>query len=293
MQVRASRVHLPTHTLTNEISTAMALRWFLQRRAQFQDLLNNSGLTASRYLRLMGLAIAELICVLVLNTFVLYVNAERPLRPWINWQNVHSDFKRVDQYPLAVLSTYYQHTLWATWSIYPMSAVAFFAFFGFGREAIAEYKKSYHWVRVHIFRRPPIENQFPRGNVSLPSFVASGSLASRSKTQLSSNGRSMTASQKYDATLTFDFDNDSLYDADERRGQRSVALTDLESSGTDYQSIDEKSFTTSLSAPAPPAPAPQPPMPALTLPPAVHHVTFSPSPVVDDESSAPGTPRAL
>lgn len=264
----------------------MALRWFIQRRAQFRDLLHTSGFTASRYIRLMGLAMAELLGVLIINSYILGTNAQANLRPWKSWDFVHSHFKRVDQYPLSILSQTYRNNMWGTWSLYPISAGLFFAFFGFGREAIEEYKKSYHWVRVHIFRRPTIRNQTSSGNASLPSFVASGSMASRSKAQLSST--SVTIPQKHDAT--FDFDNDSLYDTDERRGRQSVALNDLESNGADYQSIDEKSFNTPPSHI--PVQAPQLPMPTLAIPPTVHHLSLSRTSSADGDSPSP-TPRTF
>jgi pheromone a factor receptor len=280
--------------IANSFYAVLALRWFIQRRAQFHDLLNASGYTASRYIRLMGLALAELVGIITCNLVVLGLNAEVPLRPWISWDNVHSDFKRVDQYPLSVMTQHNRDVLWGVWALYPISAVLFFAFFGFGQEAITEYKKTYQWIRVHIFRGPPLPNQNSRGNVSLPSFVASGSMASRSKAQLSSAGQSMTVSRKYDPTL--DFDDDSLYDADERRGQRSVTLNDLESSGTDYSSVDEKSLAASRSLTPAPAPAPQLPqlpMPTLSIPQTPHHLSLSQTSSSADEESAPGTPRAL
>jgi len=283
----------------------MALRWFIQRRAQFHDVLSTSGFTPSRYIRLMGLAMAELVGVLGINLYILASNAKNlHLRPWISWDYVHSHFKRVDPYPFAVLSQLTINTYYVNWAYYPISAVLFFAFFGFGQEAMVQYKKTYHYIRVHIFRGAPVQERGSQGKVSLPSFVVPDSMASKNsaKGQLSSSLSSMSAaaSQKYDATLSFT--NDSLYDTDECRGQRTVALNDLESAGDDPRDCqtvmdDEKSFATFLSTPIPPIPActantPPPQMPTLTIPPiTVHHLSFSRASPSSDQDSAPTTPQ--
>jgi len=290
----------------------MALRWFIQRRAQFHDVLSTSGFTPSRYIRLMGLAMAELVGVLGINLYILASNAKNlRLRPWISWDYVHSNFKRVDPYPFAVLPQLTINTYYVNWAYYPISAVLFFAFFGFGQEAMAQYKKTYHYIRVHIFRRPPVPERDSHGKVGIPSFVVPDSMASKNSTkaQLSSSLSTMStaASQKYNATLSFT--DDSLYDTDERRGQRTVALDDLECAGGnpgDYQTVmdDEKSFATSLSIPMPippipartaNAPPPQIPMPTLTIPPiTVRRLSFSrasPSSDQDSDKSALTTPH--
>lgn len=291
--------YLPPVALSvgNSIYAGMALWWFIQRRAQFRDLLNTSGLSGSRYIRLMGLSVAELLGNLIINGYILGENAKYPMRPWINWQNVHSDFKRVDQYPLALYTQSELNTLWGTWALYPISAVLFFAFFGFGQEAVIEYKRSYQWVRVHVFRLPePQRNHSTAGGASLPSFVVNSSMASRSKATMTSSvgdrtTPSMTASEKYDAGL--DLDDDSLYDADEYRGRRAVALGDLES-GTN----DEKSFGGSFSSFSHHQPAtdatipPVPPMPSRPAAAAVR-VSLSHSRRSSSDGSITETPSAL
>ncbi|KAF8317885.1 STE-3-like pheromone receptor, partial [Clavulina sp. PMI_390] len=128
-------------SLGTSFYAARAFYWFFQRRAQFRDLLSSSGLSHSRYLRLMGLAVAEFLGTVSCNSYVIYVDSKTPLRPWISWQNVHSDFRRVDQYPMALLSSYWYKQYWVVWSFYPYGAFLFFVFFGFGREATLEYKK--------------------------------------------------------------------------------------------------------------------------------------------------------
>lgn len=284
----------------------MALWWFIQRRAQFRDLLNTSGLSGSRYVRLMGLSVAELLGNLIINGYILGENAKYPMRPWISWQNVHSDFHRVDQYPIALYSQTELNSLWGTWALYPISAVLFFGFFGFGQEALIEYKRSYQWVRVHIFRLPePQRNMSSSAGASLPSFVVNSSMQSRSKAQMTTTSSigagtatgtipSMTASEKYDAGL--DLDDDSLYDADEFRGRRAVALGDLES-GTN----DEKSFAGSFSSfshhqtqqpTANAAIPPVPPMPSRPAPAAVR-VSLSHSRRSSSDGSITETPSAL
>lgn len=248
----------------------------------------------------MGLAMAEMIGSTAINAYVLYDNAQFPLRPWISWQNVHSDFKRVDQWPLVLYTSTQQKNIWGIWSLYAISAIVFFAFFGFGQEAMYEYKRSLVWVKTHIFRIPPPAPSDSKA-ASLPSFVAHSSMASVRKAQLpsgfstSKGSSSMTASEKYDAAL--DLDDDSLYDADERRGRR-----DLES-GVD--TMDEKSFTTSYNSYNPPhynqrSQSPIPPLPQLTAitrpePAAVrdHRVSLSRSESSDDTGSITEIPSAI
>lgn len=105
----------------------------------------------------------------------------------------------------------------------------------------------------------------------------------------------MTASEKYDAAL--DLDDDSLYDADERRGRR-----DLE---TGADAMDEKSFTTSYNSYNPHhqnqrSESPIPPLPQLTIvtrpePAATrdHRVSFSRSASSDDTGSITEIPSAM
>ena len=98
-------------------------------------------MSTSCYLRLMAMAVVQMIWSIVVTSYTLWFTLSIiPLRPWKNWNFVHSDFGRIDQYlniftPPMILTTYY--ILW--WAV-PASSLIFFAFFAFGREALDHYK---------------------------------------------------------------------------------------------------------------------------------------------------------
>ena len=130
----------------------LSLHAFYVRRAQFnQFLAANTSLTASRYFRLMALAMTEVICTVPLASFLMWLNATAyPVAPWVSWKNTHYDFSRVGQYPLVVWtqnSSFFvavQLTRWST----VFCAFIFFAFFGFAAEA----RKSYRATFWHLMR---------------------------------------------------------------------------------------------------------------------------------------------
>jgi pheromone a factor receptor len=157
------------------IYACMALRWFMQRRAQFRELLaaSASGLTTARYVRLMGLAFVEMISTLTLNLYVfIYSVMNVGLRPWISWQNVHSNFGRIAQYPTAIMPAKDRSLVLGTWALMPIGAFCFWAFFAFGEEASTEYKKWWRSFRRTVLRQSDVETRNTTGNVSLPSFVS-------------------------------------------------------------------------------------------------------------------------
>lgn len=150
------------------LSAGLALRWFMERRAQFNEVLSSShsGLTTARYLRLMGLAICEMLAVLGLTLYAV-VGAVKghAILPYVSWNYVHSDFGRIAQYPLVILPSAILSRLIGCWYITPAGSVCFFAFFAFGEEALAEYTRWGRWVLRNIFRRE-MSHQGP-----LPSFI--------------------------------------------------------------------------------------------------------------------------
>ncbi|KAF8707532.1 Pheromone A receptor, partial [Rhizoctonia solani] len=140
------------------IYAGIALRWFVHRRAQFQAVLqsNQSGLTTGRYLRLIALSITEMLFATAMTLFILVVTVEdNGIRPWVSWDFVHADWMRVDQFAKILAPQYFWDRYLLTWYIIPITSVIFFAFFGFGQEAKAEYVKYFNWVKTRIFRIKP------------------------------------------------------------------------------------------------------------------------------------------
>ncbi|EUC54121.1 STE-like pheromone receptor [Rhizoctonia solani AG-3 Rhs1AP] len=150
-------VYLPPLVLSliTLVYAGIALRWFVHRRAQFQAVLqsSNSGLTTGRYLRLIALSITEMLFATATTLFVLVITLEdNGLRPWVSWDFVHSDWLRVDQFAKVLAPQYFWDRYLLTWYMVPITSVIFFAFFGFGQEAKAEYARYFNFVKTKIFR---------------------------------------------------------------------------------------------------------------------------------------------
>ncbi|KAI5828257.1 pheromone B alpha 1 receptor [Schizophyllum commune Tattone D] len=128
----------------------MALLQFNKHRLQFSQFLHtHSTLSASRYLRLMALALTEMMCTMPLGIFVIVLNSKTEnIQPWVSLAVTHYGFGRVDQVPALVWRS--QHlivvcnelTRWCA----PVSAFIFFFYFGFAEEARRHYAAA--WRRV-------------------------------------------------------------------------------------------------------------------------------------------------
>ncbi|KAL4061745.1 GPCR fungal pheromone mating factor [Scleroderma citrinum] len=151
-------VYMPplVFSLATLVYAALALHHFMRRRLSFVMHLqnSNSALTTHRYLRLMAMAVTEMFWGTALTAFNIYSNFSYGLRPWISWQNVHSNFSRVDLYPTLYLSPSFLRSLYLFWWAMPASAFIFFLFFGFGEEARKEYWKVFILFRVYVLRLP-------------------------------------------------------------------------------------------------------------------------------------------
>ncbi|KAF8981163.1 GPCR fungal pheromone mating factor [Cyathus striatus] len=158
------------------IYAAFALHHFIRRRLTFAAHLqnSNSALTTNRYLRLIAMAITEMFWGTALTTFNLYNNAAPGLRPWTTWADVHSNFSRVDVYPVAFLPPAFLKSMLLLWWALPVSSFIFFIFFGFGEEALKEYHKIWVWFRVKALRKKPAEPKASSLIASLPSFIRRG-----------------------------------------------------------------------------------------------------------------------
>ncbi|KAG8909213.1 hypothetical protein FRC01_007074 [Tulasnella sp. 417] len=156
-------------SLASLVYAAIAFVWFMKRRAQFAEHLasNSSGLTTGRYFRLMALAVTEIVFGTAIGCYILGVTVQDAhFRPWDNWANVHSDFGRIDQLPRVLLPEFFWNRLLITWYTPVIGSVLFFIFFGFGQDAIADYRRLYTWIQINVFRIPPK----PSNASVLPSF---------------------------------------------------------------------------------------------------------------------------
>ncbi|KAJ6550811.1 pheromone A receptor-domain-containing protein [Mycena vulgaris] len=146
-----SMIWPPLLGLASSAYGALALRAFLPRRAAFTQFLSPppssssshaSGLTSSRYLRLMALALTAALLTTFLGLFAIYLNlTAAPLGPWRPLADTHFMFSHVEQIPSILwrgsprLVLALEFSRWAS----PACALIFFAFFGFAVEARRHY----------------------------------------------------------------------------------------------------------------------------------------------------------
>ncbi|KAL1753925.1 fungal pheromone STE3G-protein-coupled receptor [Schizophyllum commune] len=133
--------------LASAVYCILTLVQFYKRRLQFAQFLHcGSSLNASRYLRLMALALTEMMLTTPLGAFGLYLNAtSSPIGPWRSWADTHLDYGRVVQIPAVIWRN--QPTVpvaieLSRW-LAPMSAFVFIAFFCFAEEARRHYKLAF------------------------------------------------------------------------------------------------------------------------------------------------------
>jgi hypothetical protein len=89
----------------------------------------------------MFLAGIEAILTTPLAGLLLIVNVKSGLRPWISWEDTHSNFNRADQFPAGMwrgtpVGWEIEFSRW----VYIICAVLFFSFFGFAEEARFHYR---------------------------------------------------------------------------------------------------------------------------------------------------------
>ncbi|KAI0350982.1 fungal pheromone STE3G-protein-coupled receptor [Trametes cingulata] len=135
----------------------MAFMHFFRRRATFARHLaaSNSGLTPSRYFRLMTMSLALVIWDVVVFALTLSWNYRNGMRPWTNWADVHSNWLAIGRFPIVLVPASDKQWLYFIWWTVPATAYMFFAFFAFGRDASTEYGACIRWFRRHILRQDP------------------------------------------------------------------------------------------------------------------------------------------
>lgn len=130
----------------------------------------NKLLTANRYLRLQGMAIADLLVSVPISLFSLIFNAAyNPMNPWISWADTHADFFRVQQWPSLwwrqsnVLGVTIELNRWMP----IVAAIVYFGFFGFAQEA----RKNYRSALDSVGRVTGIEKLLPTFKSSSSQYV--------------------------------------------------------------------------------------------------------------------------
>lgn len=131
--------------LISAIFCVLTLKAFLERRAQFSELLlTHSSLTMTRYFRLMALASADLLCTVPYSAYGIYLNLrDVPISPWKGWADTHFNFSKVGQITAVAWHTNRNVAValeLSRWVI-PVCAILFFGFFGFADEAQRNYSR--------------------------------------------------------------------------------------------------------------------------------------------------------
>ncbi|KZP27853.1 fungal pheromone STE3G-protein-coupled receptor [Athelia psychrophila] len=135
------------------IYAGLALVHFFKRRLTFGRHLDSSGLTTSRYFRLMCMSIVEMTVGITISSIDTWSNYQYGMRPWTSWSEVHSNFSQINQFPwVEIPQTTRNWTLGLWWTV-PISSVIFFAFFSFGEDAVREYRACFMWFRRVVLRQ--------------------------------------------------------------------------------------------------------------------------------------------
>ncbi|CAE7133330.1 unnamed protein product [Rhizoctonia solani] len=140
--------------LTTLVYSGIAMWWLIQRRTQFEVTLqsHDSGLTKSRYIRLVILSAIMMLMATAMTTFVLVSNIENgDTAPWPSWEVVHADWYRIDELASDLVPESIRVRRLMIWYLVPIASIGFFAFFGFGKEARDEYASYFSFVRTRIF----------------------------------------------------------------------------------------------------------------------------------------------
>lgn len=114
-------------------------------------------MTMSRYLRLVFLALIDIMCTVPLGVFTVYIgNKGVTLAPWISWEDTHFNFSRVGLFPAIIWRSdpaFRTSMELARW-LPVVCSFLFFALFGFAEEAKKNYRKAF-WGVMKLFGAHP------------------------------------------------------------------------------------------------------------------------------------------
>jgi len=133
-------------------------------------------MSVNRYKRLMAMSVTLMLWGTVLTSFMLWVNTRYGLRPWVSWENVHSNWNRVNAYPWAMMSPQDRRIALLIWWAIPVSTVISFIFLGFGEDVLREYRKVGSAVMSILQSRvlPKRKEKFRQVMLPVPPLPSSG-----------------------------------------------------------------------------------------------------------------------
>lgn len=129
----------------------LSLRALIKRQALAEEFLDctDSDLKADRhfYFRFMCFSGVELVIAFPLGLYLLLHQAiNEHVFPWISWEDTHSNFDRIDQYPAIFITSIFNGKVVQgvmLWSV-PCLSYLFFLFFGFGPQQVKQYKRWFY-----------------------------------------------------------------------------------------------------------------------------------------------------
>ncbi|KAG8762198.1 a-factor receptor [Ceratobasidium sp. 428] len=135
---------------TSFICAGFTIYVLLRSRRQFSLILSESesGLTMSRYFRLMALAATEMLCGLPTALWIFISNIQiAQFQPWISWEDTHSQLSLVLYSPFEIVAKFESKSLidMTRWSV-PGCAFAFFVYFGLPSEATESYNRVFRKI---------------------------------------------------------------------------------------------------------------------------------------------------
>ncbi|KAF8884497.1 STE3-like pheromone receptor [Infundibulicybe gibba] len=158
--------------LASFIYSGLTLRSFWQRRIQFNQLASsNSSMNTSRYVRLMLLALVDMMFTVPLGIYTIYIGTKGVgLAPWISWEDTHFNFARVKLVPALFWRSdpAFQTSVELTRWLPVFCAFLFFGLFGFASEAQKHYRLAFWWVAKRFgFKPTTLQNT----KASIPGYV--------------------------------------------------------------------------------------------------------------------------
>ena len=130
-------------TCTSDLLSGIALYHFVQMRVVFSSVLqvSNSPMSTNRYMRLIAMSATLVLWGTILTSLAIWANTSRGLRPWLNWEHVHSNWNQADVYVWILMSPQSRRLALLFWWATPVSSIIVFAFLGFGEDASTEYRR--------------------------------------------------------------------------------------------------------------------------------------------------------
>jgi hypothetical protein len=135
-------------------TSGLNIRIFWKSSQQAKEILgSHKNPNQSRYIRLIALSAAQLLCVFPLAIFTIYFNTSIvTLFPWISWDDTHFNYSFVGQIPSSEwrANPTSEVSLELSRWLVVLSAFFFFAFFGFAEEARKHYRLAFSFASSRL-----------------------------------------------------------------------------------------------------------------------------------------------